>query len=99
MNRYSSIGIQTRWDGKRAYKSVEYPRILPQNTDIQIVANETTYLDSLANLYYKDSSLWWIIVLANSGLGNGRLSVKAGTTLRIPTNVNYIINQFKLLNR
>jgi len=98
MNRYSNISITTRWDGKQVYQSTTYPTIVPQDTDIQIVTDETTYLDLLAQKYYSDSSLWWIIVLANSGLGTGRLSVPAGLILRIPTNISSILDQFNKLN-
>ena len=97
-SRYSNTTTTTRWDGKQIYKSTTYPTIVPQDSDIIIVTNETMYLDLLANKYYSDSTLWWVIALANSGLGTGRLSVPTGLTLRIPTNINYILNQFKQLN-
>lgn len=99
MNRYSTIPTDKRWDGKPIYKSVTYPSIIPLSSDIQVVTNETTYLDLLAQKYYKDSSLWWVIVLANDGLGTGRMTVPAGKILRIPTNISYILTQYKLLNR
>jgi len=98
MNRYSNTPTTTRWDGKQVYNSTTYPVLTPQDTDIIIITDETMHLDTLADKYYSDTSLWFIIALANSGLGNGRLSIPAGTQLRIPTNVNSILNQFKLLN-
>lgn len=99
MNRYSTILTGERWDGKSVYKSVTYPVLIPLDSDIQVVTNETTYLDLLAQKYYKDSSLWWVIVLANEGLGTGRMTVPAGKIVRIPVNVSYILTQYKLLNR
>ena len=98
MDRYSNITKTTRWDGKKTYTSVTYPLISPQDSDIIIVTDETTYLDALAQKYYNDYMLYWVIILANSGLGNGRLSVPAGMTLRIPVNINLILNQFNQLN-
>ena len=95
--QYSETNIP-RWDGKQVYKSTSYPVLTPQDTDIIIISNSTTYLDDLAYKYYSDSTLWYIIALANSGLGTGRLSVPEGRQIRIPTNLNYILNQMKLLN-
>jgi hypothetical protein len=97
MNRYSVAKIDARFDGKRVYKSVLYPSISVDSSDFYIVTNETMYLDSLAFKYYKDTSLWWIIALANN-LGKGRLSVPSGLQLRIPGNVLKIINDYNLIN-
>lgn len=97
MNRYSVAKIDTRFDGKRVYKSVLYPSIAVDSSDFYIITNETMYLDTLAYKYYKDTSLWWIIALANN-LGKGRLSVPSGLQLRIPGNVLKIINDYNLIN-
>ncbi len=97
MKRYDNISIDKRWDGKRVYKSVTYPVIIPSDSDFLIISNEGDYLDTLAYKYYKDTSLYWIIALANN-LGKGRLSVPPGLTLRIPTNINDIVNKFNQLN-
>jgi len=97
-SRYSNISSSIRWDGKQIYSSVTYPLVTPQDSDIVIITNDTMYLDVLAYKYYNDYSLYWIISLANNGLGNGRLSVPAGIQLRIPINVNSIITQFNNLN-
>jgi phage tail protein X len=98
MKRYDNISTMVRWDGKRVYKTVRYPVILPRDSDVQVVSNESDYLDTLAYKYYGDPTLWFIISLANPGLGKGRLSVPPGITLRIPVDVNSIINDFNRLN-
>lgn len=97
MKRYNNISVQNRFDGKRVYKTTIYPVIVPLPTDIQVVSNEGDYLDSLAYKYYGDPTLFWIIALANN-LGKGRLSVPVGLTLRIPINVNDLIDQYNRLN-
>jgi nucleoid-associated protein YgaU len=97
MLRYSTTQVQTRWDGKRVYKTTQYPTIPVSDSDIQVISNETDSLDTLAFKYYKDPTLYWIIGVANN-LGKGRLSVPAGLTLRIPTDVNTIVNTFNQLN-
>ena len=98
MIRYNNTSITTRWDGKRAYKTTLYPIILPSSTDIRIISNESDYLDTLAYKYYGDPTLWFIIAIANPGLGKGRFSIPPGTNLRIPVDINGIINQLNNLN-
>ena len=97
MSRYSDTTVQQRWDGKRVYKTTIYPSISPQDTDLQVISNSEDYLDALALKYYGDSSLYWIIALANN-LGKGRLSVPPGIILRIPVDVSTILGQLSNLN-
>jgi phage tail protein X len=97
MIRYNSTPTTTRWDGKRVYLTTLYPYIPAQNTDVQIITDETDYLDALAYKYYGDATLYWIIAVANN-LGKGRLSVPPGLTLRIPININDIVAQFNRMN-
>lgn len=97
MNRYSNTKIQDRFDGRRVYKSTIYPSIPQSNSDLLIVSNEGDFLDTLAYKYYGDPTLYWIIANANN-IGKGRFSVQSGLTLRIPTNINEIVNKFNRLN-
>lgn len=97
MRRYSNTPIQQRYDGKRVYKSTIYPKVMPSNTDVIIISNEGDFLDSLAYKYYGDPTLYWIIANVNN-IGKGRFSIQPGTSLRIPTNINEIINQFNRAN-
>lgn len=97
MRRYSNTQIKQRYDGKRVYKSTIYPKVIPSNTDIIIISNEGDFLDSLAYKYYGDPTLYWIIANVNN-IGKGRFSIQPGTSLRIPTNINEIINQFNKAN-
>jgi nucleoid-associated protein YgaU len=98
MKRYDSTQINTRFDGKRVYRSTSYPVIEPQDSDTIVITNEVDYLDSLAFTYYGDPTLWWVIALANN-LGKARLSVPAGLQLRIPANVSQIVADFNNLNK
>lgn len=97
MKRYSNTKTINRYDGKRVYLTTSYPVIIPSDSDILVVSNEGDYLDTLAYKYYGDPSLWWIIALSNN-IGKGRLSVESGISLRIPTNINQIMDQFNRLN-
>jgi hypothetical protein len=97
MKRYNNIKINQRWDGKRVLKTTYYPEIPISDSDVYIVSNDGDYLDTLAFKYYNDSTLWWIIALANN-LGKGRLSVTGGIQIRIPTNISNILSEFDKLN-
>jgi hypothetical protein len=97
MNRYSFSQVDKRWDGKRVFKSLTYPKIPIDNNDLYIITNESMKMDSLAFKYYKDPTLWWVIAQANN-IGNGRLSVESGKQIRIPYNINAIISEFQFLN-
>jgi len=54
-------------------------------------------LDNLANKYYEDSSLWWIIARANN-IGKGDLTVPLGKQIRIPFNFITIVSEYNQLN-
>ena len=49
-----------------------------------------------ANRYYGDVSLWWVIAKAN-GI-KGKAALTPGDVLRIPGNINRIIENFNNLN-
>ena len=54
--------------------------------------------DLLAQQYYKDSSLWWIISTANETLPQNSLYILTGTQIRIPTDISNILNEEKIIN-
>ena len=85
MNRYQNIFISRTNDGKRYYNSVRYPEIPRLEDDIYVFTTEGDRFDILAQQYYKDSSLWWIISIANPDLQLNTLFIPQGTQLRIPT--------------
>jgi nucleoid-associated protein YgaU len=97
MKRYDNISIDTRWDGKRVYKSVDYPIISPSPSDVIVISNEGDFLDTLAYKYYGDPTLYWIIARANN-IGKGRMSVQEGLTLRIPADPISIVHEYNRLN-
>jgi hypothetical protein len=99
MNRYtqSNSRVYKRYDGKRAMVTTRYPKIPVGANDVYIFASETDYLDALAQKFYRDTSLWWIIAQAN-GIKN-TLKAPVGKQLRIPQNINSIIADFNSANR
>lgn len=96
MNRYSNIDILKN-NGRRFKKTVKLPIIEPNIDDIYIIGQVGDRLDNLAHKYYNKSSYWWIIARANN-IGNGDLVVPIGKQLRIPQNVESIIEVYNEIN-
>ena len=81
------------------YKGTAYPNIPLSENDVYVITTIGDRLDSLANDYYGDSSLWKIIAIANNNSTNGFLFPIPGTQLRIPLNVNNILKQIEQFNK
>jgi phage tail protein X len=89
MSRYLS-NTEINYPGKpRQFKSNIYPVIGRSQSDIYLISNSGDRLDIIANKYYGDISLWWIIAVAN-GLGKHGMIVPPGIQLRIPTELSEI---------
>jgi len=95
--RYQFTPTEKRFDGKNVYKTTYYPNIEESNDDFYITASEVDYLDSLAKKYYGDESLWWIIARANN-LPGYKLSIDTNKQIRIPGNIQLILQNLKNLN-
>lgn len=102
MSRYSSFPIITTQDNpKRRYINVKYPNIPRDISDIYVFVTVGDRYDLLAQTYYGDSSLWWIISRANPQLSSDTLYPNAGEQIRIPssTRIPNIISQFESMNQ
>ena len=96
--RYDKPEIKYTTSGKRYYKRKTYPQIPFSDTDVYVVTTVGDRLDSIAYSYYNDAELWWVISIANNNLTNGSIFPHPGTQLRIPTNINYVLNLFDAEN-
>ena len=86
-------------DRKRYYKALKYPEIPVSINDIYLITTTGDRLDLLANQFYKDVDLWWIIATANpSIIRRDSLNLKSGLEIRIPANKDEIIDRFRILN-
>ena len=65
MRRYSNISIIKNTDDKNMYQTVKYPEIGRSFEDIYVYTTIGDRFDTLAQQYYGDSSLWWVIANAN----------------------------------
>ena len=96
--RYDNTRKSKDKSGKRYYKTILYPDITPKEDDIYIFTRAGDRLDLLANRFYKDSSLWWVIAQAN-GIGNGKMYVEAGIQIRIPPKPINLVSSIDSYNR
>ena len=99
MDRYTNIPIKKSPDGKQMYKTVRYPEVPRSVEDIYIYTTIGDRFDTLAQEYYEDSSLWWIISIANSTLTQNSLTPELGSQIRIPSNIAPILAEYEVINR
>mgnify|MGYP001182900935 FL=1 len=96
MNRYSNTKITMSKDGKRVYGTTYYPDIPLSDNDQIMMTTIGSRLDNIANTFYGDHTMWWIIAKAN-GI-KGKTALKPGKRIIIPGNVTSIIQKFRELN-
>ena len=96
-SRYQYTKQRVTSTGKRVLATTVYPTLEERADDLYVVVGPSDRLDILADQYYKDFSLWWIIVKANNLAGDSYF-IETGRTIRIPTNINDIISDLNNLN-
>jgi hypothetical protein len=99
INRYQNIPIIKNSEGTRYYKDNKYPRIPLSVNDIYVETTIGDRFDLLALQYYNDSSLWWVISIANETLSQNSLYIPIGSQIRIPTDVSSILTNYRSLNQ
>jgi hypothetical protein len=96
--RYDNNIINKNSDDKRYYKGKIYPDVPYLATDNYVITTIGDRLDTLANDYYKDPELWWVISIANNNSTNGSIFPQPGIQLRVPTDINYVLDLFDAEN-
>ena len=89
--RYNNVNVGIKQNKGAVYLSNVLPHLNPVDSDIMIITSAEDRLDLLANQFYNDSRLWWIIAQANN-LNGVNIGVEAGIQLRIPKDKFLIIN-------
>lgn len=98
MNRYQDI-LELRTDrGKRYYTTTRYPNIPLSDDDLYIITVRGDRLDNLANQFYGDPTLWWVLQIANPNISKDSLYPDLGVQFRIPTDINAILNEYERIN-
>ena len=98
MNRYQKIP-KTKIDGKLVYVTSRYPEVPLSNNDIYVYTTQGDRFDILSQQYYGNSSLWWVISIANTDKVNqSTLVIPEGIQIRIPANYSVIVQDFNIIN-
>lgn len=97
MSRYRDIDVYQK-KGKRFIGTTKYPNVSLSLDDIYVYSTQGDRFDILAQQYYKDSSLWWVISSANSELKQDSYFIPEGTQIRIPQNISETLAEFEQLN-
>ena len=98
MNRYIKIP-QTAYNKKQAYRTVRYPEIPLDENDTYVISQSGDRYDLLADQYYGDSTLWWVISIANENFQQNSMVVPEGLQIRIPTGIPNILDSFNQINK
>jgi nucleoid-associated protein YgaU len=96
--RYRSSKILKTSTGVQYQSSTIYPKIKANDNDLYVISEAGDRLDILANKYYKDPSMWWVIATANN-LNDANFFVQVGTQLRIPADASDILNNLYKINK
>ena len=85
---------------KRIYKALKYPEIPLSIEDTYVITTDGDRLDLLADQFYQDVDMWWIIATANPGIvKRDTFNLKPGLEIRIPTDTQSIMQNFESLNK
>ena len=90
MSRYRNTPVLKDKDGNRYYQPTIIKNIPIKDSDIFVYPFDGDRLDILAQRYYNDSTLWWIIAKANE-ISDGKMGVSAEERLRVPTEISDLI--------
>ena len=93
MGRYDSLDGENIIGRGIVYDSLLLPYIEPTDSDILIVTEEEDRLDLLANQFYGDSELWWVIATYNN-LTDIDTKLEPGLQLRIPVRASSVTRLF-----
>lgn len=96
MKRYQYTNIYGR--SFKYYGTTKYPVVPLSVNDLYVITQEDDRFDQLAQQYYGDASLWWIISCSNPGLKQNSYHIPTGIQIRIPQNIAQVISEFRTLN-
>lgn len=97
MSRTKFYKTKKRIDGKQQYTSFVFPSFNESADDIVINVSEYDRLDVLAEQFFNDPTLWWVISVYNN-ISEPSLYVNNRTYLRIPNDIQKVFSKIKELN-
>lgn len=98
MKRYEDIKILQSPEGKQYRTTTVYPETPISENDYYVITTAGDRYDTLADQFYSDHTLWWVIASANNS-ERASLIVEPGIQLRIPGDIYTILSNFDKLNR
>ena len=98
MNRYSNTKTITTTEGRQYLTTTKYPDIPRSELDYYAITSVGDRYDTLAQQFYQDYTLWWVIASANS-LEQASLVIQPGVQIRIPGDIATILNNFNKANK
>lgn len=96
MNRYRQFPIIQDPTPRRG--TVVYPDIPTHPEDTYVIATLGDRFDILAQAYYQDSSLWWVVASANPDIARSSINITPGVQIRIPFSKARILDLFQSVN-
>ena len=97
-SRYQNIATtKLNVTGSTYYQTNTYPQVQPLNSDYYVITTVNDRLDLIAQDFYQDSSLWWVIASANALPGDS-IYPPIGIQLRIPSSLPTILNNYNSVN-
>ena len=95
--RYQTIKTEKKISGKVGYLPTIYPSLDLSNNDFYIIVREEDRMDLIAQDFFGDPTLWWLVASANDLPGDS-MYPPLGFQLRIPGNLNNALSQFENAN-
>jgi len=105
MSRYTSTPLIpfSEADGNKFFpiqRSTRYPEIPKDVNDIYAITTEGDRLDLLAQQFYGNTDLYWVIASANPDIiPQNSLFIPVGTEIRIPYNISLVNTLYNTINR
>lgn len=97
-DRYKNIREVITTDNVRYKVNAIYPEVPLSQDDFYVISTGGDRYDTLAQQFYSDHTLWWIIASANNS-ERASLIVEPGVQLRIPANKEYILQLYSEVNK
>ena len=98
MKRYENIRTLQSTEGRVYRTTTIYPDTPISENDYYVITTAGDRYDTLADQFYNDHTLWWVIAAANNS-ERASLIVEPGIQLRIPGNIGTILNNFNKVNK
>ena len=98
-NRYQDIPQRKDSYNTRIMRSVVYPPIPRHDEDLYVITTVGDTLYALAEKYYGDVNYYWIIGEANEKLSKKTQQLPVGLQLRIPSQLEPILRDYRDLNK